>query len=40
MKNKIVLVTNDYGGREALYLNGVNKYPEKLEDIPADVFTK
>lgn len=23
MKNKIVLVTNDFGGREALYLNGV-----------------
>jgi hypothetical protein len=22
MKNKIVLVSNDYGGREALYLNG------------------
>lgn len=77
MKNKIVLVTNDFGGREALYLNGVlviqnnpmprfeitetmtnnqpfefqevevsgqwlddlNKYPEKLEYIPKDVFT-
>jgi hypothetical protein len=77
MTNKIVLVTNDFGGREALYLNGaiiiqnnpmprfevtetmtnnqpfdfkevevsgdwldnVNRYPEKLEDIPADVFT-
>lgn len=75
--NKIVLVSNDFGGREALYLNGaiviqnnpmprfevtdtmtnnqpfefkevevsgdwldnVNRYPEKLEEIPADVFT-
>lgn len=77
MLNKIVLVTNDFGGREALYLNGaivvqnnpmprfevtetmtnhqpfefkevevsgqwlddVNRYPEKLEDIPENVFT-
>lgn len=77
MPNKIVLVSNDFGGSEALYLNGViviqnnpmprfevtdtmtknqpfefaevevsgdwldgvGKYPDKLEDIPANVFT-
>jgi len=78
MKNKIAIVSNDFGGREALYLNGVlviqnnpmprfevtetmtanqpfefkelevsgdwlddvGRYPQKLEDIPADVFTE